>query len=283
VHQLTARGRRISGSSSLWSVWRSSPDNAPCAGEHHDPFASWLGQSVSLGGWARRHDLLGDDGSVLPVQLGRLRTSAEVRRTRQLGGYLPSAARTNTMQVLWNSYLRADPLVTAWAEEIVQAAVSDAERAALDAHARALAAHGGTLHIASRPAPEPGAGTGVDAVTARRAAAGELDTAWAACTGRDDGPWNEGTCRASFLDCFHCGNALITPAHLPRLLSLADDLEQRREQMSEQAWWRRYGPAWAAICHHVLPEFTPAQVQAAAAAKPSGRLLDLAEGIREQL
>jgi hypothetical protein len=113
VHQLTARGRRISGSSLLWSVWRSSPGNTPCGAEHHDPFASWLGQPVSLGGWAQRHDLRGDDGQPLVVQLGRLRTSAEVRRTRQLGGHLPSAARTNTMQVLWNSYLRADPLVTA--------------------------------------------------------------------------------------------------------------------------------------------------------------------------
>jgi hypothetical protein len=165
----------------------------------------------------------------------------------------------------------------------VHAAVSDAEQAALDAHARALAAHGGTLRIISRPAPEPGTtGTGPDAVTAQRAASGELDTAWAACTGRDASPWNEGTCRASFLDCFHCGNALITPAHLPRLLSLADDLEQRREQMSDQAWWRRYGPVWAAIRHHVLPEFTPAQVQAAAAARPSDSLLDLAEGVRER-
>jgi hypothetical protein len=283
AHQLTARGRRISGSPSLWPVWRSSPGNTPCTAEHHDPFASWLGQPVSLGGWAQRHDLRGDDGNPLAVQLGRLRTSAEVRRTRQLGGHLPSAARTNTMQVLWNSYLRADPLVTAWAEEVVHAAVGDAEQAALDAHARALAAHGGTLRIIARPAPEPGTdGTGMDAVTAQRAASSELDTAWAGCTDRDASPWNEGTCRASFLDCFHCGNALITPSHLPRLLSLTDDLEQRREQMSEQAWWRRYGPAWAAIRHDVLPEFTPAQVQAAVAVKPADSWLDLAEGLREQ-
>ena len=283
VHQLTARGRRISGSSSLWSVWRSSPDNTPCAGQHHDPFASRLGQAASLGGWARRHDLRGDDGQPLVLQLGRLRTSAEVRRTRQLGGHLPSAARTNTMQVLWNSYLRADPLVTAWAEDIVHAAIGDAEQAALDAHARALAAHGGTLRVISRAAPEAGTTSiGVEAATERRASDGELDTAWAACSDRDASPWNEGTCRASFLDCFHCGNALITPGHLPRVLSLADHLEQRREQMSEQAWWRRYGPAWAAIRHHVLPEFTPAQVQAAVAARPADSLLDLAEGLREQ-
>ncbi len=112
--------------------------------------------------------------------------------------------------------------------------------------------------------------------------AGELDTAWAACTGREASPWNAGTCRASFLDCFHCGNCLITTAHLPRLLALAADLEQRREQVNAADWWRRYGPAWAAIRHHVLPEFTPAEIQAAEAAMPADSLLDLAEGVRER-
>ena len=91
-----------------------------------------------------------------------------------------------------------------------------------------------------------------------------------------------GTCRASFLDCFHCGNCLITTTHLPRLLALARDLEQRREQVNAAEWWRRYGPAWAAIRHHVLPEFTPAEVQAAEAVMPADSLLDLAEGIRER-
>ncbi|HUY48644.1 MAG TPA: hypothetical protein VMV92_23480 [Streptosporangiaceae bacterium] len=254
--------------------------------EHHDPFGGRLGDLLSLNAWARRHDLLGDDGNLLSVRLGRLRTSAEVRRTRQLGGHLPSVARTNTMQVLWGSYLRADPAVTAWAEQTMSEALGDAERAALDAHALAMAGHGGTLRVIPGPSPAPGTSTaaaaGLDAGTARRAVAGELDTAWAACTGREASPWNSGTCRASFLDCFHCGNCLITTAHLPRLLALAADLEQRREQLNAADWWRRYGPAWAAIRHHVLPEFTPAEIQAAEAAMPADSLLDLAEGIRER-
>ncbi len=279
IAELTARGREITGSASLWSVWRNGHGRVSGTAEHHDPFATRLGDLLPLSAWGRRHGLLGDDGSPLSVRLGRLRTSAEVRRTRQLGGHLPSAARTNTMQVLWGSYLRADPVITAWAEETISAALGDAERAALDAHARALAGHGGILRII--PGPPPGA-AGLDAGTARRAAAGELDTAWAACTGRDAGPWNTGTCRASFLDCFHCGNCLITTTHLPRLLALARDLEQRREQISAAEWWRRYGPAWAAIRHHVLPEFTPAEVQAAEAVMPADSLLDLGEGIRER-
>lgn len=283
MHKLTERGRLISGSPSLWSVWRNGPGNKPGPAEHHDPFAGRLGELASLAGWAARHELLDDDGKPLRLRLGRLRTSAEVRRTRQMGGHLPSVARTSTMQVLWGSYLRSDPAVIAWAEETVGAALGDAEQAALAAHARALASHGGALHVIPCPATarEAAGAAGLDAATARRAAAGELDTAWTACTGRDASPWNEGTCQASFLDCFHCGNCLITSDHLPRLLILADAIEARREQMTAETWWRRYGPAWAAIRHHVLPEFTPEQVRAAAADRPADSLLDLVEGLRE--
>jgi len=48
------------------------------------------------------------------------------------------------------------------------------------------------------------------------------------------------------------------------------------------AWWRRYGPAWAAIRHQVLPEFSPAEVKAAEAVKPGDALLDLIEGPRQE-
>jgi hypothetical protein len=40
-------------------------------------------------------------------------------------------------------------------------------------------------------------------------------------------------------------------------------------------------PAWAAIRYQVLPEFSPAEITAAEAAKPHGTLLDLVEGLRE--
>lgn len=63
---------------------------------------------------------------------------------------------------------------------------------------------------------------------------------------------------------------------------MARDLEQRREQINAAEWWRRYGPAWAAIRYHVLPEFTPAEVHAAEAVMPTGGLLDLVEGILER-
>lgn len=79
------------------------------------------------------------------------------------------------------------------------------------------------------------------------------------------------------MDCFHCGNCLIISSHLPRLLALLDALAQRRHEMSEQDWWARYGPAWAAIRHDVLTKFSPAELDRATADKPTDALLDLVE------
>jgi hypothetical protein len=284
--RLSASSRAFSGSASIWSVWRNG-NRAGVTGtaEHWDPFADTLRIPLRLVDWAARHDLRGDDGRPMKLDMNRLRTSAEVRRTRQMGGHLPSAARTNTMQTLWSSYLRGDPVVTDWAEEVLDEAFADAERAALEAHQRALAAHSGTLRIVAGSNTSTGdlaTLAGVDEETARKAAEGELDTGWTACTDQEHSPWNKGPCAVSFLDCLHCGNCLITRDHLPRLLALLDALEQRRQQMPLPAWWRRYGPAWAAIRHQVLPEFSPAEVKAAEAAKPEDALLDLIEGPRQE-
>ena len=145
----TESSRAFSGSKTVWSVWRNGhrAGVAGTAAEHWDPFSDKLRTQLGLCGWAARHDLRGDDGRRLKLDMNRLRTSVEVRRTRQMGGHLPSAARTNTMQTLWSSYLRGDPAVTEWADGILADAFADAERAALDAHHRALASHSGALRI----------------------------------------------------------------------------------------------------------------------------------------
>jgi len=70
---------------------------------------------------------------------------------------------------------------------------------------------------------------------------------------------------------------VITADHLPGLVSLADELASRRRQLAEAEWWQRYGPAWAAIRHDILPRFTPAQIRQAQDAAPRDALLDLVE------
>lgn len=281
---LTADSRQRSGARSIWSIWRNGHRRGDRGlAEHIDPFARDLAYNLYADRWAARHDLLTDDGQPLPVNFNRIKTSLEVRRTQQLGGHLPSAARTNTMPVLFRNYLRNDPTTIAWAHTVLDEALRDAEQAALDAHQRALATAGGRLRV--HPGPDTREvleHAGLDPATAGHVSAGTLDTAWSACADHDSHPATGKPCHASFLTCFHCGNCVITRAHLPRLLALLDALDSRRQHLAHADWWARYGPTWAAIRHDVLSKFSPAEREAAAADKPDNALLDLVENPWEQ-
>ncbi|MFE2033872.1 hypothetical protein ACFXBB_11565 [Streptomyces scopuliridis] len=297
--ELTARSRQRCGSPLLWSVWR----NGYAAGlgvpdDHVAPFQDSLScTSILPTAWAanRPRPLLADpqpaaagpagtvptlpvQGLPLQVSFNRIKTSMEVRRTKRMGGHLPSAAKSNSMPVLFRNYLSGDPVITAWAEEVLGEALVDAEQAARQAHERAAKAAGGGPRVLPGPvdtAAMEESGIGPD--TARQAADGELDTGWTACVDHDQHPLTGEACQVTFLDCFHCGNCLVTRDHLPRLLALLDALAQRRRELAEEVWWPRYGPAWVAIRQDILAKFTPAELQHAQADKPRDALLDLIE------
>ena len=165
-----------------------------------------------------------------------------------------------------------------WAHDIVSEALVDAEQSALAAHRRALEQAGGSLRVITGTvqAPDPEKAS-VDDDTAGADAEGKGDTAWTECVDHEHHPGTGKPCRASFLDCFHCGNCLVSTKHLPRLLALLDALSVRRQQLSEPDWWHRYGPVWAAIRHDILAKFTPAEIELAAETKPTDALLDLVE------
>ncbi|MFD4578149.1 hypothetical protein ACFWNK_38375, partial [Streptomyces sp. NPDC058417] len=124
---------------------------------------------------------------------------------------------------------------------------------------------------------------GLAADVARKLADGELDTAWTACEDHDNNPETQEPCGDSFLDCFHCGNCLVTRTHLPRLLGLLDTLGTLRQRMSEIDWWERYGPAWVAIRRDILTKFSPAEVAKERKNLLPDALLDLVEAPWEQL
>ncbi|WP_100483866.1 hypothetical protein [Mycobacteroides abscessus] len=298
LHELTSAGREfVKTAHTIWNVWGNGHRLAGGQGmasllEHRDPFANSLnGATLRLDRWAARHALTLDasvdaedltgvplDPQPLPVSFNRIRTSVEVRRTRRMGGHLPSAARTNSVPVLFSSYLRGDPTLIDWAQQVVGEAFVDAEQSALAAHRRALEAAGGAITVISGPVDtEHLQQAGLDPATGRRAVDGELDTAWAECVDHDHHPGTGRPCRASFLDCFHCGNCLVTRNDLPRLLALLEALAGRRQELSEQDWWHRYGSSWAAIRHDILVKFTPAELDRAAANKPVDARLDLVE------
>jgi hypothetical protein len=270
LHALMANSRAAAGDpSSFWAFWRNlrrSPTSTE--NEHGNPFRAALTAGIDVKGWASEHQLLDDAGESLPVQFHRLRTSVEVRRTRSLGGHLPSAARSNTAAVLFSSYLRDDPTALDWAQEVTTGALQNAERAALDVHRRGVKG-AGTVNI-------------ISATPAENSAPHRQAGPWSDCRDVSSHPVTARPCRASFLDCFHCGNCMITRDHLPRLLALQTALNDRRQQLPETEWWARYGPAWAAIQHDVLPRFTPAEVERAQQIPHADALLDLVENPWEQ-
>jgi hypothetical protein len=93
LHRLCERGRSLSGSDSVWSVWRSGHRaRVDGAEEHHHPFGRALhGYASYLRGWVDGHDLRGEpdtedtDPPRFSLDFNRLKTSIDVRGTRQLG------------------------------------------------------------------------------------------------------------------------------------------------------------------------------------------------------
>ncbi|MDZ8162161.1 hypothetical protein [Microbacterium aquimaris] len=277
MHRLMAPARALLVEAPYWAMWsgagRSGPDRVT------NPFADSLNTETSNGEWAAKHCLRADsaphhdapspDTQQLSLNFGRLKKSVDVRRTRALGGHLPSAARSNTVPVLFSNYLAGDPTTIDWAQSIMSDAVADAERSAWSAHERALESMG-RQRLDVRPSAEGKSDAAV------RSTAPEA-TAWTSCLDHAHHPLTGRRCSQSFLACFHCANSVITSEHLPRLLELLDALERRRIQLPSDAWWRRYGPAWTAIRHDVLPRFTEGEVQAATEETTGDALLDLVE------
>ncbi|MEU7354312.1 hypothetical protein ABZ663_28650 [Streptomyces albidoflavus] len=302
--ELTDRSRGFCGSSSAICFWRNGPRGLKGREEHYAPFDTDLsyGHPVSLSAWAasrtkpvladprqapaakKGEDKPGSEGKPsveaprpLRVTFNMIKTSADVRRTKQLGGHLPSSAKSNTAQVLFTNYLRNDETTREWAEEVMTEALEDAEQAAWDAHTRAVGRRGEPTVLPDAESAKDLEDSGIAPQTAREVAEGELDTAWTACEDHDHHPETGTACGDSFLACFHCGNCLVTRTHLPRLLALLKALGTLRERMSEDAWWERYGPAWVAIRRDILAKFTPAQVDKARQKPLPDALLDLVE------
>lgn len=271
LHELMANGRRHSGSATLWSVWRHQlmPAAAGWSTNHGDPFQIRLGHIPGgYAKWAAIHDLQADPATPddpprpLHVTMQRVRTSIEVRRTKQLGGHLPSAARSNTVPVLFRNYLSGDPTTRDWAHDVIADALVDAEQSALAAHRAAWDPQ------TTRPKVLPSMGA---------ADTGSQEGPWSTCVNPSEHPRTHHRCSASFLDCFHCSNCVVKADHLPRLLGLVEVLRDRRQQMSELDWWQRYGPVWSAVRVDILTKFTPAQIDDGRPKQPTDVLLDLVE------
>ncbi|MGW6374809.1 hypothetical protein ACWFRB_01930 [Rhodococcus sp. NPDC055112] len=277
LHGLMKVGRVHSGTESLWSVWRrtSKGRTGRRLAPHVAPFAerldAWFGLNRQ---WTQSHQLIADRHAAvsqdegmsddvakeLNLDFNRLKTSIDVRTTKSLGGHLPSAARTNTVPVLYRNYLRNDPHATEWAHGIVAEALVDAEQVANRAANNATGAVQGTEFsgtvVVERDSPQDREeGSGRDQ--------SDVEGAWTACSDPSRNPSSQQQCTASFLDCFSCANSVVGSQHLPQLISLVDVLADRRTMLPLDTWTHRYGTAWDAIHRDILPKFAPAEVSRA--------------------
>jgi hypothetical protein len=282
LHELTRRSRAVSGTESLWSIW-----TGRGATGHVAPFADSLGRCLDLSRWAACEELTADtpDGGeppALPLRLDRLKTAAEARRAKATGGHLPSTATTNTMDVSYLHYLRNDPVIREWAEDIIDAALTDAEESSRTFQLRV---HGPAIHTRFATDPDGAARElGTTTVKLEQALAGSLDTVIASCLDIDHSPFGDGRCGVSFLTCLRCPNALVLQRHLPALYTLLDQLQTQLDRMAVQDWCRTHGVTWLIITRLILPRFSPAQQEAAKRDKqvdPSTDLLSLLDGPKE--
>jgi hypothetical protein len=292
LQELTRRSRQWSGATRIWSVW---VNEASCGttrelklrtGGHVDPYAVTLNRGFypGLDRWGARHGLYGDGGGddqrPLDITLNRLKTTVEVRITKAVGGHLPSASRTNTLDVSFLHYLQGDPRIRDWADRILTSALHDAENSARSFHLRILDA--AAERAFERNPADAAAALGATVAQVKSAAAGELDTLVSSCLDIQHHPRTGGPCSDSFLTCLRCTNALVAERHLPMLYALLDLLQDQLDRLDVDDWCGRYGVTWLIITRLILPRFTAAQRAAAMTAKPHSVPLDLLEGPKEQ-
>lgn len=280
LHKLMAPARAQSPDpTQLWAIWHGQKNQDGTFGTCINPFYNDLGGDLRPGNWPQKYNLLADTienvvDSQPPVPLklsfNRLKTSADVRRTRKLGGHLPSAAKSNSTRVLFSNYLSGDQSTIEWAHDLMGQTFSEIEKSAWAHHQQTLAAMGSSrLHVIENSTH---GGTPSEP---------RYQTTWTECTDHTHHPISGRKCKASFLDCFHCGNCVITGEHLPRIMALLKALELRRDQLDQELWWNKYGPTWAAINFEVLPKFSPNEVEFALQ-NSTDSLLDLVEPRWEQ-
>jgi len=286
LHQLTARSRRFSSSTRIWSIWAGTSGRpganwaikAASAG-HIDPFADRLARSLHLNQFAERHGLKDDNGNPLQISGNRIKTTVEVRTTKAMGGHLPSASRTNTLDVSFAHYLQGDPVVREWADEVLTTALSEAEN-----HARGMVpivVPPARAHQLAEDPERAAAELGTAPQTLQQALGGELDTVASSCLDIEHSPFSDSRCDVSFRTCLRCPNALITHQHLPALLALTDEIEQSRQTMPIDAWVHEHGRTWLALTRLILPHFTEAEQAEAAKNKPAFLGLALLDGPKE--
>ena len=191
-----------------------------------------LGNSAA-NAWHRSAGIIGDDCHPLRVTLRRLRLTEQV---------LNEKSSHNTQAVSESVYRFPDPQTHAKAREVVlQGQVDALEHALATVHMRTVARS--ELAAARTDPTSLARKLGVEPYKVALLVQGRLDTATGACLDYENSPFEASpgkSCRASFLSCLACPNAVATQDHLPRLIVLHDTLIELSDVVSRKEWQVHY-------------------------------------------
>lgn len=258
-NELFQPGRRWADPERLWVTW-ANPRAEQTEGFRYPWKDSLQSIFLALGAWAESHGIREND---VPLQLSfnRIRTSVLRRETRAVGGHMPSAARQNTQDVLFKNYLSGDTATKAWADEVLSDTFSEIEEEVRKNRTAALSVNGGRI-----PSAEDGSHSD--------------QTAFTGCRDITNGPFGmDRLCPASVLTCFACPNSVIGEEHVPRLVRLKVELEERWNRLDRKTWWERYGSAWVALNDDILTRFTSEQIAHSQATEHTFLPLNLLEDV----
>ena len=254
LHRVCRPGREIARSDRLLSIWSNGTSKFKVdALGHHFPWQKSLrAATVGLGEWCRSHSP--DHLPPFELTLNKLRTT-KLRIDR----ITPDRDEQDppigvSPEVFYRSYFAPDQRARDWAAGLVALTLTELESTFRE--------------LRRRPVERD-----------TNATAQSTETAFAGCVSALQNPLTGETCAASFLTCFICPNVVITNHHLPGILRLREELIERWDRVARHIWWRRYGPAWIAITHDILPAKTAEQLAAAARLMPEDTPLRLLEGI----
>lgn len=185
--------------------------------------------------WQKACKLLLDTGDPLRLDFRRLRLTEQIvnRRSSQ-----------NSDRVSESIYRAPDWQTKELAREVT---VQGQRDALADAQAIVAVRGIGTEeygHALENPA-ELAAVLHVSESRVRQLLNGEMDTVATACIAITKSPFSEHgeACKASFLRCFGCKNAIATPSHLPRLVLLFDAISDLATVVSDAVWNADYREA----------------------------------------
>jgi hypothetical protein len=258
VLQWTAPARGQLGAETLW---------VHCAWGRLTPRVLSLKESAAS--WIARHNILGERGQPLCLNLTRLRKTHKAAWYRRTGGQFDRFAVGHTVAVAADHYADIPAL-----RHLHEATIADAMSDALDVALRPCVLSS-EEEATVRADPDQATSLPVAGIAAIGALLGGEQDVWlASCAGFYTSPFgSEGeACPSPFWGCLECGNAVITARKLPALLAFLDFIRAQRQVLSEGDWIAKFGRVHRRIADQILPRFADAEIEQArqaAAADPT--------------